>query len=387
MAPRDDPNLPIADRDNMTFRGTIVLYGRGRGVAVATGMQTELGRIAGMLEGVGNRRTPLQRRLTVFGRQIAIAALAICALIFVAGLLRGEPPMLMLLTALSLAVAAIPEALPAVVTVLLALGAARMAREHALIRRLPAVETSVPSRRYARTRPARSRATRCAPSRRSCRRAHCRRRARSSTWSRPDRFACAGALQRCCARLLTAGRLATQPRWHCGKPRRGWDRRGRSREGTHRVWELPFDSERKCMTTLHHDGRGSSRIPRVRPRSVLEALLRRWRPTRDGSRSIWHANDARSRRHGRTMAFESSPWPAGAGTALPAEREAEVVEQRSDAAGPRRVARSTARRSEGSGGDVPCGRDHAYHDHVGTIRRPHLPLLDNLGSCRTPDAF
>lgn len=123
------------------FNGTSVVHGRGRGVAVATGMATELGHIAGMLEGSGDARTPLQRRLTVSGRQIATAALAICGVIFVTGLLRGEPPLLMLLTALSLAVAAIPEALPAVITVLLALGAGRMARENALIRRLPAVET------------------------------------------------------------------------------------------------------------------------------------------------------------------------------------------------------------------------------------------------------
>ena len=139
--PSNEPDLPLADRTNMAFKGTLVLYGRGRGMVVATAMQTELGHIASMLEGAGLTRTPLQRRLTVFGRQIGIAALSICALIFAIGLMRGEPPLLMLLTALSLAVAALPEAMPAVVTVLLALGAARMAREHALIRRLPAVET------------------------------------------------------------------------------------------------------------------------------------------------------------------------------------------------------------------------------------------------------
>lgn len=139
-APLQGEALPVAERRNLVHRGTLVTRGHAEGAVVATGLDTELGKIAELLRSSKRARTPLQQRLARFGRHVAWAVLGICALIFAAGMLRGEPAGLMLLTAVSLGVAAIPEALPAVVSVALALGARRMIKRHALVRRLPAVE-------------------------------------------------------------------------------------------------------------------------------------------------------------------------------------------------------------------------------------------------------
>ncbi len=140
-APLEEADLPLGDRRNMGYMGTMVTYGRGTGIVVATGMQTELGKIATLLQQVEGEQTPLQDKLDRVGKTLAVVGVIAAVLVAGIGVLSGESLLEMFITAVSVAVAVVPEGLPAVVTITLALGAQRMLKRNALIRKLPAVET------------------------------------------------------------------------------------------------------------------------------------------------------------------------------------------------------------------------------------------------------
>jgi Ca2+-transporting ATPase len=254
----------LGDRLNMAFKGTLVTHGRAEGLVVATGVHTELGRVAGLLRDTGGRSTPLQVRLAAFGKRLSLVVLAICALVFGIGVLRGEPVLLMALTAISLAVAAIPEALPAVVTVLLALGARRMVKGNVLVRRLPSVETlgSVS--------------------------VICSDKTGTLTQNRMrvqavERWGNAGERPLWTAALLCNDAiLDAQGHW-VGDPTevalaeaaQAADMDAQAVRTTHpRLHEWPFDSERKRMSTSHRDGDAWLVVTKGAPEMVLPRCTR-----------------------------------------------------------------------------------------------------------------
>jgi Ca2+-transporting ATPase len=266
------PDLPLGDRRNMAFKGTAVTYGRAAGIAVATGMATELGRIAALLAGAEELKTPLQRRLAKFGARLAVAVLVICALVFAAGLLRGEAPGILFLTAVSLAVAAIPEALPAVVAIALALGAYKMVGQRALIRRLPAVETLG------------SVTTICSDKTGTL--TENRMRAEAFEFSgepappagpAPQSRAFFEALALCNdARVDHAGQTVGDPTEVAlleAAIASGLDVASLARRYP-RMAELPFDSERKLMTTAHRTGDGVLVCVKGAPEALLDRCTR-----------------------------------------------------------------------------------------------------------------
>lgn len=137
----EQEEVDLGDRENMLFSSSLITYGRGKGIVVETGMNTEVGKIAGIINSAEETQTPLQEKLNKLGKTLGIAALVICAIIFVIGLLYGKDPIEMFMTAVSLAVAVIPEGLAAVSTIVLAIGVQRMVKRHAIVKKLPAVET------------------------------------------------------------------------------------------------------------------------------------------------------------------------------------------------------------------------------------------------------
>ncbi len=271
VTPLPEVDLPLGDRRNMAYKGTLVTYGRGRGIVVATGMRTELGKIAELLAGAEELQTPLQRRLARFGRTIAIAVIALCAVLFAVGVLRGEPVMLMALTAISLAVAAIPEALPAVVTVALALGARTMVRANALIRRLPAVETlgsvtyicsdktGTLTENRMRVEEAWCGGERAAPLN------------ATAAAREPWRALFAALALSNDARLGATGEALGDPTEVAlyEAAARAGVRKAELLESAPRVAELPFDSERSRMTTIHRAGAGFIAYTKGAPEQML----------------------------------------------------------------------------------------------------------------------
>jgi len=312
---------PLGDRRNMAYKGTIATYGRALGVVIATGMETELGKIAQMLRQEKEGKTPLQQRLARFGQRLALLVLAICAIIFAVGLLRGEAPMLMFLTAISLAVAAIPEALPAVATISLALGARRMVLKNALIRRLPAVET-LGSVTFI-----------CSDKTGTL----TQNRMRAEAFYVDGRVHAALAPD-CSPRLLRAlalnndarpdkdGRLLGDPTeiaLYEAARAAGCEGANLVKESP-RLDEIPFDSERKLMTTLHQEGGEFIAYVKGAPESLLPRCVSQWAgdsPEPLASEAILATAEQMAEEGLRVLALAFRPFAE-----RPSARNAEAIE-------------------------------------------------------------
>lgn len=324
----DDPSLPVADRKNMAYKGTIIVNGRGLGIVTATGMKTELGTIASMLQEEDEVKTPLQKRLAVFGKKLAIAVLIICAVVFGMGLLRGENPLLMLLVAVSLAVAAIPEALPAVITISLALGARKMVKKNALMRKLPAVET-LGSVTYI-----------------------CSDKTGTLTYNRmtvEEIYGNGRLVQRNdpaaadFTYLMAAlalnndsqeddeGNLLGDPTETAlvrAAEQHGYEKKKMESEMP-RVAEIPFDSERKSMTTIHprHDG-GFVSFTKGAPEVLIENASYQWTP--GGPKPLakdefLRMNTEMASRGLRVLCIAMKKWEAEPGTVTPENVERDLT--------------------------------------------------------------
>jgi len=321
-APLAAADAPLGDRRTLVFAGTTISYGRGRGVVVATGPGTEFGRIAGMLAAVETGRTPLQLNLDRLGRSLARWALVVVALIVALGLLRGQPFIEMLVFGIALAVAVVPEALPAVVTISLAIGVQRLVRRRALMRRLAAVET-LGSTSVICT----DKTGTLTRDEMTVRRLHVGGRfvdVSGSGYVPEGAFSAGGAALAPDAtlhRLLEAGALASdarlerdeQDRWSIkGDPTEGALVVAAAKAGLHkhaldaelpRVHEIPFSSETRRMTTLHRGGAGTVAFAKGAPEVILAACVAE--QVEGGARPLDDAGRARTLEAAQRMAGDA----------------------------------------------------------------------------------
>jgi len=330
--PLDDPKLPLGDRRNMAYKGTLLTYGRGTGIVVGTGLQTELGQIASLLHKDEDIKTPLQQRLATFGRRLALAVLAICVVVFAIGVLRGEPPVLMFLTAVSLAVAAIPEALPAVVTISLALGARKMAKKQALIRRLPAVETlgSVTYICSDKTGTLTQNSMRVEQIYVAGTLLHAPTSEQPSIEADPKNpihlFFLALALNNDAKAQAEGPTMGdpTEVALHLAASEAGYEK-GTLEATNPRLQELPFDSDRQCMTTLHHTPQGIISYTKGSPEKLLplcESMLTQTGPVSLTTKSLLEQAERMANEGLRVLAVAYHQWDQA-----PEEMTPQVVER------------------------------------------------------------
>ncbi|MDP3678742.1 MAG: cation-translocating P-type ATPase, partial [Methylotenera sp.] len=303
------------------------------GLVIATGMHSELGKIAALLSEDDETKTPLQKRLAGFGKRLALAALAICVLVFVIGIMRGEPLLLMFMTAVSLAVAAIPEALPAVVTISLALGAHKMVKQHALIRRLPAVETLgsvtfICSDKTGTLTQNKMHVTAIYADGELCK-----------TWqdekkTEPWRTLFHALALSNDAHLDRHGKIHGEPTEAAllrAAQEAGWDKTALENDSP-RLKELPFDSERKRMTTFHGIDKGTENGIIAYTKGSPEALVSQCTRilTASGEQALNQTAlllevEAMAANGLRVLAFACRRWPALPDNEQPDELERDLV--------------------------------------------------------------